>query len=49
MTVAAQLNAICDAQPFVTRFMVRNLLTGEEIGREKTRRRRRAAPARRRS
>src|SRR5690606_4519096 len=27
------LNAICDAQPFVTRFMVRNLLTGEEIGR----------------
>lgn len=33
MTVAAQLNAICDAQPFVTRFMVRNLLTGEEIGR----------------
>ena len=33
MTVAAQLSAICDAQPFVTRFMVRNLLTGEEIGR----------------
>jgi len=33
MTVAAQLNAICDEQPFVTRFMVRNLLTGEEIGR----------------
>lgn len=33
MTVAAQLNAICDAQPFVTRFMVRNLLSGEEIGR----------------
>lgn len=30
---AERLNAICDAQPFVTRFMVRNLLTGEMIGR----------------
>jgi beta-lactamase class A len=28
-----RLNAICDAQPFVTRFMVRNLLTGQTIGR----------------
>jgi beta-lactamase class A len=33
MTTADQLFAICDAQPFVTRFMVRNLLTGEEIRR----------------
>ena len=30
---AQALNAICDAQPFVTRFMARNLLTGETIGR----------------
>lgn len=30
---AERLNAICDAQPFITRFMVRNLLTGETIGR----------------
>ncbi|OWV80819.1 serine hydrolase [Rhizobium sp. R634] len=30
---AKRLNAICDAQPFVTRFMARNLLTGETIGR----------------
>jgi len=30
---AERLNAICDAQPFVTRYMVRNLLTGETIGR----------------
>lgn len=28
-----RLNAICDAQPFVTRYMVRNLLTGQTIGR----------------
>lgn len=28
-----RLNAICDAQPFMTRFMVRNLLTGETFGR----------------
>jgi beta-lactamase class A len=27
------LNEICDAQPFVTRFMARNLLTGETVGR----------------
>ncbi|MGC4410127.1 class A beta-lactamase-related serine hydrolase (plasmid) [Rhizobium rosettiformans] len=33
MTTSDTLNAICDAQPFVTRFMVRNLLTGEEIAR----------------
>jgi beta-lactamase class A len=33
MTTADQLAAICDAQPFITRFMVRNLATGEEIGR----------------
>ena len=31
--VAERLNAICDAQPFVTRYCVRNLLTGETIGR----------------
>jgi beta-lactamase class A len=30
---AEALNAICDAQPFVTRFMAHNLLTGESIGR----------------
>lgn len=30
---AERLNAICDAQPFVTRYCVRNLLTGETIGR----------------
>jgi beta-lactamase class A len=30
---AERLNAICDAQPFVTRFMTRNLLTGETVGR----------------
>lgn len=33
MTTSDTLNAICDAHPFVTRFMVRNLLTGEEITR----------------
>jgi beta-lactamase class A len=33
MTTTDTLNAICDAQPFVTRFMVRNLVTGEDIGR----------------
>lgn len=27
------LNAICDAQPFVTRYMVRNMLTGEDFTR----------------
>lgn len=32
-TADAVLNAICDAQPFVTRFMVRNCLTGQQIGR----------------
>ncbi|WP_457580048.1 serine hydrolase [Ensifer canadensis] len=32
-TVAERLNAIADAQPFITRFLVRNLLTGETIGR----------------
>jgi beta-lactamase class A len=32
-STAGKLHAICDAQPFVTRFMVRNLLTGEEIER----------------
>ena len=31
--VAERLNAICDAQPFVTRYCVRNLLTGETVGR----------------
>jgi beta-lactamase class A len=30
---AERLNAVCDAQPFITRYMVRNLLTGETIGR----------------
>ena len=30
---AERLDAICDAQPFITRYMVRNLLTGEAIGR----------------
>jgi beta-lactamase class A len=30
---AERLNAICDAQSFVTRYCVRNLLTGETIGR----------------
>lgn len=30
---ATALEAICNAQPFTTRFMVRNLLTGETIGR----------------
>lgn len=30
---AQALNAICDAQPFVTRFMAHNLLTDETIGR----------------
>jgi beta-lactamase class A len=30
---AEELNAVCDAQPFVTRFMVRNLHTGETISR----------------
>ena len=30
---AERLNAICDAQPFVTRYCVRNLLTGETFGR----------------
>ncbi len=30
---AEQLHAICEAQPFVTRFMVRNLRTGETIER----------------
>lgn len=30
---ADRLNAICDAQPFVTRYCVRNLLTGETFGR----------------
>ena len=30
---AERLNAICDAQPFVTRYCVRNLLTGETVGR----------------
>lgn len=33
MTTSDTLNAICDAQPFVTRFMVRNLVTGQEIER----------------
>lgn len=35
MTTAIEstLNRICAAQPFVTRFMVRNLATGQEIGR----------------
>lgn len=28
-----RLNAICDAQPFVTRYCIRNLLTGETSGR----------------
>jgi beta-lactamase class A len=32
-SIAGKLHAICDAQPFVTRFIVRNLLTGEEIER----------------
>ena len=31
--IAAELNAIADAEPFVTRFLVRNLQTGETIGR----------------
>jgi beta-lactamase class A len=30
---AERLDAICDAQPFITRYMVRDLLTGEAIGR----------------
>ncbi|HEV7320087.1 MAG TPA: serine hydrolase [Ensifer sp.] len=30
--LAAELNAIADAQPFITRFLVRNLVTGETIG-----------------
>ncbi len=30
---AERLNAICDAQPFVTRYCVRNLLSGETFGR----------------
>ncbi len=30
---AERLDAICDAQPFITRYMVRNLLTGEAIER----------------
>ncbi|MBS0536099.1 MAG: class A beta-lactamase-related serine hydrolase [Proteobacteria bacterium] len=29
----AQLEAICDAQPFVTRYMIRNLVTGETFAR----------------
>ncbi|GHD23186.1 serine hydrolase [Tianweitania populi] len=32
-TLRRDLDAICDAQPFVTRFMARNLLTGDEVGR----------------
>jgi beta-lactamase class A len=32
-TVAEQLNAVCDAQNFVTRFSIRNLLTGETFER----------------
>ncbi len=32
-TAATALEEICNAQPFTTRFMVRNLLTGETIGR----------------
>ncbi|WP_457588034.1 serine hydrolase [Ensifer canadensis] len=32
-TIAEQLHAIADAQPFITRFLVRNLQTGEAIGR----------------
>lgn len=32
-TLRQALDAICDAQPFVTRFMARNLLTGETVGR----------------
>lgn len=32
-TTAERLNAIADAQPFITRFLVRNLQTGETIGR----------------
>ncbi|MGF6175196.1 serine hydrolase [Ensifer sp. 4252] len=31
--IAEQLHAIADAQPFITRFLVRNLQTGETIGR----------------
>lgn len=31
--LAERLNAICDTQPFVTRFMVRALGSGETIGR----------------
>lgn len=31
--IAAELHAIADAEPFVTRFLVRNLQTGETIGR----------------
>jgi len=31
--LAQTLNAICDAQPFVTRYMVRNMLTGEIFAR----------------
>lgn len=30
MNAQQQFDAICDAQPFVTRYMVRNLLTGDE-------------------
>lgn len=30
---AAQLNALCDAQPFITRFSVKNLRTGETFDR----------------
>ena len=29
----AQLEAICDAQPFVTRYMIRHLVTGETFAR----------------
>jgi beta-lactamase class A len=32
-TTVEALNDICASQPFVTRFMVRNLITGEAIGR----------------
>src|SRR3990172_10099701 len=32
-TTTKTLNDICGSQPFITRFMVRNLVTGEVIGR----------------
>jgi beta-lactamase class A len=32
-STAERLNAICDAQPFVTRYCIRNLLSGETFGR----------------